>query len=327
LNKSLRFTAGLVCGTLILSFLLLSGCILFNRPPIARIEADPLNGESPLSVTFDASASSDPDGDQLTYEWDFGDGGKETGRVVYHVFTATETRVYTVTLTVIDGRGGRSVTSQSIEVFPPSDGGTGGTGFPVARFTADRIIGVSPLTVSFDGTESTGGRGNITEYDWDFGDGEKGIGSRITHTFEPAETETYTVTLFVWNSEGDVDTEQAEIIVIVPDAQTGDEEPVAEIAVVETLQTYESTDMPTIPSLFEVTLSPAGSYADAGHAIEYYVWDFGDGDLLVETSNTDVTHVYELRTPTYTYVARLTVYDDQGLEGSSVVNVTLTDED
>jgi len=324
----LRFTAGLVCGTLILSFLLLSGCILFNRPPIARIEADPLNGESPLSVTFDASASSDPDGDQLTYEWDFGDGGKETGRVVYHVFTATGgTEVYAVTLTVTDGRGGRSVTSQSIEVFPPSDGGTGGTGFPVARFTADRIIGRIPLTVSFDATESTGGRGEIVEYDWDFGDGEKGIGSRIAHTFEPAETETYTVTLFVWNSEGDVATEQAEIIVVVPDPQGGDEEPVADISVLQLVQTYHSTDMPNVPSFFEVTLSPAGSYADAGHTIEYYAWDFGDGALVVETSDMDVTHIYELHAPTHTYIARLSVFDDQGYEDTKSVNITLTDHE
>jgi len=114
--------------------------------------------------------------------------------------------------------------------------------------------------------------------------------------------------------------------VIVPDPNPGDEEPVAEVAIVDVLQTYESANLPTIPSLFEVTFSPAGSYADAGHTIEYYVWDFGDGEMIVNTASDDVTHIYELGTPTHTYVAKLTVYDDQGLEGSSVVNVTLTQD-
>jgi len=323
--RVLRWPVGLV--TL---FLLLAGCALFNHSPVAQItvaEGFPLAGESPLTVRFDASGSTDPDGDELSYAWDFGDGDTGTGETIDHTFEATdETTIYTVTLTVTDGRGGRSTASQSIEVTPGPAGETGGEGFPVARFTADRIIGLSPLTVSFDGTDSTGGRGSIIEYDWDFGDGEKGIGAQISHTFTPDQTATFTVTLFVWNSEGDVDTEQVKVVVIVPDAQTGDEEPVAEIEVVETLETYQSTDKPAIPSLFSVTLSPAGSYADAGHTIEYYAWDFGDGDMIVNTTDEDVTHIYELRLPTHTYVARLTVYDDQGLEGSSVVNITLTDE-
>jgi len=304
--RVLRWSVGLV--TL---FLLLAGCALFNHSPVARItivEGFPLAGESPLTVKFDASGSKDPDGDVLSYTWDFGDGSDTAvGEIVDHVFTATdETTIYTVTLTVTDGRGGRSTASQSI--------------------TADRIIGLSPLTVSFDAADSTPGTGYIVECDWDFGDDGKGIGIQLTHTFEPEETATFTVTLFVWNSEGDVDTEQMEIIVIVPDPQTGDEEPVAEIEVIETLETYQSPDKPAIPSLFSVTLSPAGSYADAGHTIEYYAWDFGDGDMIVNTTDEDVTHIYELRPPTHTYVARLTVYDDQGLEGSTVVNITLTDE-
>ena len=39
-----------------------------NRPPLATLNADKTSGATPLVVNFSAEGSSDPDGDQLTYE-------------------------------------------------------------------------------------------------------------------------------------------------------------------------------------------------------------------------------------------------------------------
>jgi len=72
-------------------------------------------------VTFDGSGSSDPDGDTLTYEWDFGDGSpKATGRIVQHTYTQAGT--YNATLTVRDGRGGAGSTTVVIRAgnTPPA---------------------------------------------------------------------------------------------------------------------------------------------------------------------------------------------------------------
>jgi len=204
-----------------------------------------------------------------------------------------------------------------------------GTGLPTARFTASKFIGVTPLTVTFDATASTPGTGTIAAYNWNFADGTQTTGVQVTHTFipDPEVTTTYPATLFVWNSNDQVDTEQLEIIVIVPENDDpGVENPVADIFVNGPDIIYESTNRPNIASLFEVELDPSGSYADAGHSLDYFAWDFGDGDYQVETSNLKVTHIYALTAPSQTIVAKLTVFDDQGLEHTAVVNITLTQD-
>jgi glucose/arabinose dehydrogenase len=74
-----------------------------NRPPEARGAATPYAGLAPLEVHFDGSASSDPDGDALSYQWTFGDGTAATGPAPIHVY-ATNGR-YTAKLTVSDPGG------------------------------------------------------------------------------------------------------------------------------------------------------------------------------------------------------------------------------
>jgi PKD repeat protein len=312
-------------GALVSSVLLLWGCALFNQAPTAVITAKPLAGNSPLVVTFDASDSVDPEGPIATVRWDFGDAGAtSTETIAHHTFLAfTETKVFTVTLRVTDDGGASDSTTQSIEVQPPSTPGGGGTGSPIARITVDRIIGTTPLAVTFSAADSEPGSGSITQVRWDFGDGAGATGYNAFHTYKPDATETFTVTVFVANTEGLLDAEQVEIIVIVPEDSAGDEEPTAAVDVSTPLLLYDSPTPASVPTLYEVTFDPRGSYADAGHSIDYYVWDFGDGERQVETSDIDVTHVYRLSAPSRTYIVRLAVYDDQGLEGTTISNLTL----
>ena len=87
----------------------------FNRTPVARFSVSPSRPEPDEEVTFDASESTDFDGDSLSYEWAFGDDTTATGDVVTHAFT--ESREYDVELTVSDGRD-QDTASQTVTVRP-----------------------------------------------------------------------------------------------------------------------------------------------------------------------------------------------------------------
>ena len=71
-----------------------------NQPPVAAIVANPTTGASPLIVQFKGDGSVDPEGQALTYRWDFGDGSSSTATNPAHTFTQRGNR--TVTLVVTD---------------------------------------------------------------------------------------------------------------------------------------------------------------------------------------------------------------------------------
>jgi PKD repeat protein len=169
-----------------------------NTPPVAVISATTAVGDSPLSVTFDGSESSDADGDPLTYYWNFGDGSSSDGSAssATHIYTVAGT--YQATLTVFDG------TNQTISNPIPilvSDGGPG-TGKPTASISFNRQAGIVPLTVNFNGSASTpsSGADSIVQYEWSFGDGDNASGKIVSHTFEVIGE--YSVTLTVTDNSG-----------------------------------------------------------------------------------------------------------------------------
>ncbi len=91
-------------GALLLGGLFLGGCLQpAGKPPHAFFTFSPRGGEAPLRVTFDARDSIDPDGNIVSYTWDFGDGEGGEGAVVEHRFR--EEGLYEVTLTVTDDQG------------------------------------------------------------------------------------------------------------------------------------------------------------------------------------------------------------------------------
>ena len=90
-----------------------------NAPPIAVAGSDQTVAVT-TSVTLNGSLSYDPDGNSLTYTWNFGGGATATGALVTHAYPTAGT--YAVTLTVSDGQ---LSASDSAVITVNATGGTG----------------------------------------------------------------------------------------------------------------------------------------------------------------------------------------------------------
>jgi glucose/arabinose dehydrogenase len=112
-----------------------------NQPPNAVLVASQTTGIAPLTVTFDASASNDPDpadAGLLRYEWDFTDDGTVDARTATATFTYPPGGPYTARLRVLDTLDAADTQTVAIQAgnTPPAaviDSPAAGTTFAVGQ--------------------------------------------------------------------------------------------------------------------------------------------------------------------------------------------------
>jgi large repetitive protein len=234
-----------------------------------------------VSVAFDASRSSDPDGEQLTYEWQFGDGATGSGRALVHQYPGPGT--YDAALRLLDSSGqvGDGAV-RPLQVFVKR---------PPVAVTGDDLVVAPGETVNFDGSGSLAGERPIARYFWDFYDGGGAEGQNASHAF--AAPGRYIVTLRVEDdSSPPCNFSTAQQIVQV------NAQPVAVAGEDQRLATGQT-----------LSLDGQRSY-DVDGSIAAYEWDLGDGTTK---SGATVQHTYDAPG---TYVATLTVQDDAGVANS-----------
>jgi glucose/arabinose dehydrogenase len=107
-----------------------------NQPPIARATANPTNGATPLTVSFDGTSSSDPDGTTLSYEWDLdGDGAYDDSTSPQPAYTYTTAGNYQVGLRVTDGQGASDTLDQPLTISAGNTAPTASIDSPLATTT------------------------------------------------------------------------------------------------------------------------------------------------------------------------------------------------
>jgi PKD repeat protein len=136
--------------------------VVQNQPPTARATASALSGPVPLPVTFDGSASSDPEGLPLRYYWNFGDGSPSSDlSIATHIYD--EAGTYSASLTVTDSANQQDTIGFVMDLSLP------GNHPPTASPVATPNNGTAPLTVVFASNAADADNDSLT-YVWDFGD-------------------------------------------------------------------------------------------------------------------------------------------------------------
>jgi len=164
----------------------------------ARLAANPVDGISPLTVQFDATGSSYPDGQIVAYEWDFGDGSPKRIGAAQVAYKFDKIGTFTIQVTAKASDGKNDTTQIQINIRPIA---------LKACFTTSQTQGAAPLNVEFDPRCTTG---TVAKYSWDFGDGETSITRKPTHVFQNPGS--YQVTLEVADSQNVVNTYTTSIL-------------------------------------------------------------------------------------------------------------------
>ncbi|MGY3792864.1 PKD domain-containing protein [Aquimarina sp. 433] len=261
-----------------------------NRSPDAVITNNVSSGEAPLAISFDASNSTDPDDDILSYSWDFGNGDTATG--VTTSYTYQQVGTYQVVLTVDDGNGKTDTDTQTIEVQSTLPG-------LEANFTATPVSGDVPLLVSFDASSSVFPSGSSIDYLWDFGDGNTSNLETPSHTYTLAGSYAATLTI----SDGVQSDTSLPMTIAVLEGNVAPE------------ASFDTSVTTGIAPLIVAMDASASSDAN-GDALEY-VWDFGDGSA---GNGETVNHTYTIEG---VYTITLTV-SDGSLSDSVIQTITVT---
>ncbi|MDF1563126.1 MAG: PKD domain-containing protein [Deltaproteobacteria bacterium] len=154
---------------------------LNNDPPEAQAGPD-LSGNAGEELFFDGSASTDLDGEIVSYLWNFGDGSEASGVVVSHTYA--DGGNYLATLTVTDDRNAEDQDQALVTIAEPVP-------VAVASFPTPVHAG-EPIT--FDATGSTAAAA-ISAWRWSFGDGTTATGETVTHTYDRSGTFTVRLTV------------------------------------------------------------------------------------------------------------------------------------
>jgi len=162
----------------------------------AAAAGTPTSGVAPLPVAFTGT----PAGGRTpyTYAWTFGDGTTSTVQSPSHTYSTAG--IFSAAVTVTDANGATaSATAVAISVSGPL----------AATASGSPAAGDAPFATTLTGA-ATGGKTPYT-FAWDLGDGATSTAQSPGHTYSAAGT--YTATLTVRDSSGQVSTATARVVV------------------------------------------------------------------------------------------------------------------
>ena len=281
---------------------------------VAHFTISPNGGPSPLKAEFDASGSTFPAGESVSYIWDFDAAGQGLPyQSVGNVMTLEYPNdgVYTITLKLRDSKGTESpVYSQQLVVglqnVPPTaairiiDVSHGGT------FDSSKAEGMIPLRVKFSAAGSTDPDGAIARYTWYFDDWTQPVTTTDPEVWhEYTLTSIFKPTVIVTDDFGNDSSNNPTVSV-----KTGIAEPELQI-----------DQSPDTSGGIQAACTLLGTYIDARTTLTGCRWSFGDNSPFVETTTGNATHTFS-QPGTYEITVDVSYRDSSG--GTATVQTKKT---
>lgn len=278
--------------------------------PVASLRVSTSSGDAPLSVTLDASGTTDTDATPVdTYAFDFGDGSSApagTSPSAAHTYTAPGT--YTATVTVTDTAGNTSAASTTVVVTKAAVSDNP----PSAALQVAPAPSSGPYAVTVDASQSTDVDDTpIASYTFDYGDGSDpltGTAPTGQHTYGGAGT--YTVTVTVTDTAGKSSQATASVTLVDPSPPAVDDPPVASLTL--------SPSSGTAP--VNVTADASKSTDNDATGIDSYAFDWGDGTSVPAQGASTVQHSFAAAG---TYTVKVTVTDTAGNAAAASATVSV----
>lgn len=246
-------------------------------PPDARINNLPQSDCAPLTWTFSSTISSpDP---VVSYLWDLGDG---TSSTLPNPTNTYNTGIYDIKLIVT------TISGCTDTVFMPA--GIVADDKPVAGFNADPRDVCAKFNVNFNDLST----GNITRWEWNFGDGGTSTEQNPSHHY--VDTGLFTIRLVVWNNN-------------CPDT------------LILTDYVHISPPIASFSSAFNCATPKIFIFTDASIGADEWYWDFGDGTTSSTKNNV---HTFP---DTGTYTIKLVVINHTtGCDDTYSKTIRIVDE-
>ncbi len=219
-----------------------------------------------------------------TWNWDIGDDGSVEYNTLNptHSFPAAGTYNVELMVNTVNGCADSIVIPVTVDPTPVPD--------------FNFVVACPTLPTTFTDASAIGGAATLTNWSWDFGDGNTSTAQNPTNAY--AGPGTYNVKLIVTGSTGCIDSVTYQVVI--------PEIPVASF------------------TLANVCDGVAGNFNDAstvggGAVINSWDWDM-ESDATIDYTTQNVVHTYPTNN---TYAVHLTVTSDQGCIDDTIANVTI----
>ncbi len=272
-----------------------------NIQSSADFVATPASPKAQEKVTFDASSSSDEDGEIILYEWDILNDGTIDGEGVEFSHSFAEPGLYEVKLLLTDNN------SQTAEKIMELEVRSANAISPVVLTNPSDEVLVPGRNYQFDASSSSSVEGSIERFEWNFGDGKQRVGSKVNYTF--VDEGLYEVILKLNDSSGNEFLHK---------------------------RTYTVSTSPSgmFPKITSVPASEDGKVSgvtplrisfDAGQSggksITDFAWDFDD-DGVIDANGQNVEHLFG---DPGEYQVRLLLTSSEGKTAETLLQVEVLD--